>query len=444
VIGPLTQLTAANQHQAIFFGPDRDNFAKIEAEYRNGQPNVVLYFEQKGVGTVPAVIPLPAASSISTLDLILTLDVAHGAINGSYLVNSNDPSQAQPFGPSMMPTDVMRWFSSDARAGVLVSNENATASFTGLFDSFSVTPASQTDFSTLTWVKKAAAPMLRAEAQGVAVDGKLYVFGGFKDSTYVPQVRSDVYNPSTNTWTRIADLPIATTHAGVAAIGHSIYLAGGYITDGGTGQIFATTNVWRYNIDSNTWSASTPLPQSRGSGALAALGTTLHFVAGADASRADRTEHWIIDTAAASPAWTAAVAFPSGRSHMGYASLGGKIYAMGGQTSVDASLVTQNTAYVWDPAFPNQWIPIANLPRALSHISGATIVSGNRILVLGGEVKDTVSISDVNAYDPVSNTWWPLTSLPAERYSGVAGVLSGKVVYSGGSFSGVTYQGTPS
>jgi N-acetylneuraminic acid mutarotase len=445
LLGPLTQLTAANQHQAIFFGPDRDNFAKIEAEYRSGKPHLVLYFEQNGTGSLPATpIPLPDASTISTLDLFLTLDTANGSINGSYLVNSSDFEQAEPFGPSMRPNDVMRWFSSDARAGLLVSNQNTAATFTGIFEDFDVVPAPLRGFSTINWATRATSPMKRSEAQGIAVGGKLYVFGGYKDSTFVPQVRSDVYDPATNTWKQIANLPIATTHAGVASIDGSIYVAGGYITNGGSGQIFATTNVWRYDIASNTWSASTPLPAARGSGALVALGTTLHFFGGADASRVDKGDHWILDTASGSPSWVASVALPNARSHMGYVALNGKVWAVGGQKGVDANLVTQNSVHVWDPAFPTMWIPMANLPRALSHISTTTVVADGRIVVMAGEVLHGTSISDVSAYDPISNTWRSLSPLPAKRYSGVGGWINNKLLYTGGSMSTTTYSGTPS
>src|SRR5215213_3711606 len=87
-------------------------------------------------------------------------------------------------------------------------------------------PPTTTLFS---WQTKAPAPLQRFEAQGVAVDGKLYVFGGFTSNFLTATTRSDVYDPATNSWTRIADLPDQITHAHAVADGNSIWLMGGLI-----------------------------------------------------------------------------------------------------------------------------------------------------------------------------------------------------------------------
>ncbi len=142
VVGPLTQLTRDFQHQAIFFGPDLDNFLKIEAEHRNDGVSIVLYFEQAGTGTVP-VTPTPInAAAVNTLDLFLTGDLAAGTVTASYRINSDDPAAIVNVGAALAPSDVMRWFSAQARSGVLVSNEGSDSSFTGTFDRFSIVPAS--------------------------------------------------------------------------------------------------------------------------------------------------------------------------------------------------------------------------------------------------------------------------------------------------------------
>jgi N-acetylneuraminic acid mutarotase len=113
----------------------------------------------------------------------------------------------------------------------------------------------------------APSPIARTEAQGAAVNGKLYLFGGYINTTYTPTRRADVYNPTNNTWTRIKDLPKGLTHSGTAVDGTHIYLAGGYPAKSTGGQSFATTDVWKYNVETNTWSSMPPLPEARGSGA---------------------------------------------------------------------------------------------------------------------------------------------------------------------------------
>jgi hypothetical protein len=296
---------------------------------------------------------------------------------------------------------------------------------------------------TIVWRTGTSAPQPRSEAQGVAVNGKLYVFGGYTDSTYYPSNRADAYNPATNAWSSLAPMPRGLTHSGTAAEGGHIYMAGGYGGRPGGGQIFAIQDVYRYDVDTNSWSTLTSLPVARGSGALVVLGRTLHFFGGADINRADRGEHWTLDLDHPT-AWTAAVTLPNPRTHMGYAAFGGRVYAIGGQHDVDSNLVTQATVHVWDPASPNSWSQLPNLPSARSHISNAVFELGGQLVAAGGETSNGNGISSVTAYDPVTNSWRSLTPLPATRYSGIAGLVGSVIVYTTGSHSASTYNGQPS
>ncbi|HEX8770279.1 MAG TPA: hypothetical protein VF711_05880 [Acidimicrobiales bacterium] len=140
VVGPLNQLTTDFQHQALFMGPDLDNFVKVEAEHREGGVSIVVYFEQNATGVVPVAVPV-SGGSIQTLDLFLDGNLGAGTVTAAYRINSSDPADIVYLSPAQAPRDVMRWFSSQARAGVLVSNQGNSTSFTGVFDRFSVEPA---------------------------------------------------------------------------------------------------------------------------------------------------------------------------------------------------------------------------------------------------------------------------------------------------------------
>ena len=298
-------------------------------------------------------------------------------------------------------------------------------------------------FTEIKWSNVASSPVGTAEAGGAVVDNKLYVFGGF-NSRWAPRNLSYVYEPAINSWKRLADTPKPITHTGIAAAGKNIYLAGGYIGKPTGGQIFATREVWRYNIETNTWSAMPPLPQARGSGALTNLKGVLHFFGGADINRIDKGEHWYLPLNGGTK-WIASASLPSPRSHLGDVVLGGKIYAVGGQRGYDDNLVTQNSVHVWNPAKPNVWSRAANLPKARSHNGMATFTINGRIIVMGGETAHNVSLADVNAYDPISKSWKALTPLPTKLHSGVGGVIDGKIYYNSGAptFRTTTYKGTP-
>lgn len=299
----------------------------------------------------------------------------------------------------------------------------------------------------INWTTVARSPIARSETASATVDGKLYVFGGFVKSTVnpipKPISRSDVYNPANNTWTRIADLPNALTHTATAVDGRNIYLAGGYPGKPGGGQRYATTAVWRYNVDTNTWLAMPSLPQARGGGALERLNRQLHFFGGSDINRADKNNPWVLSLDNGTK-WTTAAPLPNPVNHLGSAVLSSKIYAIGGQRGQDRDLVTQSTVYRWEPAKQN-WTQAARLPSPRSHIAAATFVMNGRIIVAGGEIVHGKSVATVTAYNPLSNSWQALTPLPAPRHSGAAGSIGNQIFYTTGNDKGIfkttTYKG---
>lgn len=299
-------------------------------------------------------------------------------------------------------------------------------------------------FTTIDWSTKAApSPLPRGEAQSAVVNGKLYVFGGYLKGDPIRFLASvDVYNSANNRWTRLAkNMPKSLTHSGTAVDGKNVYLAGGYVGKPTGGQIFGTTDVWRYNVDTDTWTDMPPLPQARGGGALEVLGRNLHFFGGSDLRRADKGDHWVLSLGNFKKGWTKAASLPNPRNHLGSAVLGGKLYAIGGQHGQDRDLVTQTSVHMWNAA-TRTWTGVAPLPCPRSHISGATFVMDGRIIVVGGEVRHAQDISDVTAYNPQFNSWKALTPLPAPRRSGVAGSIENRIFFTTG-YQVTTYKGLP-
>jgi N-acetylneuraminic acid mutarotase len=273
------------------------------------------------------------------------------------------------------------------------------------------------------------------------VDNKIYVFGGFSGDAG-PVKRSDVYDPAANTWTQIADLPTRLTHAGVAVEGRDVYVAGGYVGKFATGydQTFGVVNVWKYNVDSNTWSAAPNLPRKLAGGGLVLLDRKLHYIGGNDENRNDAADHYVLDLDNLAAGWQVRPPIPEAVSHFGYVALGGKIYAVGGQHGNDAALETVKTVQVYDP-IANAWSTLADMPVAISHIASATIVLNGRIIVAGGETSHEHPTNRVTAYDPATNTWTSMSNLPSARFSGVAAAIGDEIYFSGGSSLTTTWRG---
>ncbi|MEO7801782.1 MAG: kelch repeat-containing protein [Ginsengibacter sp.] len=315
------------------------------------------------------------------------------------------------------------------------------------------------NFTTINWTTAASQKYNVSEAQGKVVNGKLYSFGGFDSQkpTFTPTKRSYVYNPDTNLWTAIANLPFTPTsdssggitHAGIATDGTNIYLASGYTSNtAGTGQIFGTRQVWKYNVASNTYTKMPDLPAAIASGQLEYLNGILHYMGGTNSARTiDLATHYALNVNNLAAGWITLAPVPNARNHAGSAVLNGKIYFIGGQHGQDSKLVTQKEVDVYDPS-TNAWAKLADLPvpagaNGRGHISSSVTVMGNRILVLGAEIVHQTSVNMVSAYTPATNTWENLTPLPANRFSGVAGNINGLIYYTSGSKTKTTYKGTP-
>jgi N-acetylneuraminic acid mutarotase len=295
----------------------------------------------------------------------------------------------------------------------------------------------------ITWTSARSSPIARSEAMTVAVDGKMYVFGGYVDTTFTPTRRVDVFDPaapSGGSWTRLSDsdMPIALTHAGIALRGRDVIIAGGYPAKSTGGQTFASSAVLQYNLDTHQWSNLPSLPSARGGGALVNVNGTLHFFGGADASRLDRAEHWSLSPGAAS--WVAKASLLTTRNHLGAVALDGKIYAVGGQKNQDAKEIPQSALEVYNPA-TNQWTALRSLPFGRSHIAAATMIAGGRIVTIGGETTFNTSVNNVSSYDPGTNTWSELTPLPIKMSSGVAGLIDGVFYYATGRLTTGTFKG---
>ena len=115
------------------------------------------------------------------------------------------------------------------------------------------------------------------------------------------------------------------------------------------------------------------------------------------------------------------------RNHAFGGVVNGKIYVIGGRTGHGFILSATNTDVVeeYNPVNDTWSVPKERMPTARS--GGASGSDGRRIYVAGGEVttKDLVgAFKSVEAYDPVTNSWLTLPSMPMPRH-GIAGAVIG-------------------
>lgn len=287
-----------------------------------------------------------------------------------------------------------------------------------------------------TYAPIAGQPYKVSEAQGEVVGGRLYSFGGFDDlkACCTPTDRAYVYDPAVNRWSPIRNMPNkGATHAGMTTDGSSIFYAGGYIANAAwTAQVFGTRAAWRYDVARDTYAGLPDLPAERAGGQLEYLDGKLHYFGGTNKARTlDVGDHYVLDVAAGATAWTTAAPMPNPRHHLGSAVLDGKVYAVGGQHRHDGNLVTQASVHAYDPG-SNTWTEVQSLPGGRGHISNATFALDGRIIAVVGELAHGRYTNQVVAYDPGANSWTQLTQFPVARSSGVGGPLDHGFLYSGG------------
>ena len=285
--------------------------------------------------------------------------------------------------------------------------------------------------STFAWTAVTACPVPRFEALAAAVDGELWVMGGFLSTQLDVTQRVDIYDPATDHWRLGPELPGAETHAGVVTLDRDIVLVGGFV--GNVLDRVTTAGVWRWSAASSEWSAGPDLPTPRAAVAMALVGTEIHAAGGlAEDGNTDTGEHVRWDLAGPG-AWTDAAPLPNARNHGGGAASGGLFYAVAGRHGWDETVGDDPALDAFEPA-SGSWQARAPMPLARSEIGGATLVlADGRLLVIGGSIPGLHPSADVLVYDPRSDAWSALPSLPQPLKGVAAARVGNQVVVSTGS-----------
>ena len=256
---------------------------------------------------------------------------------------------------------------------------------------------------------------------GGVVNGKLYVFGGFQNgpnSSIIALTRSYVYDPTTNTWTRIADEPEAMTHAGVVVDGTTFWFIAPYVGDSpGPGS----TDVWKYDTLTNTWSAGPSLPVARG-GNRRLIGRQIHFVGGTDITRMiNESDHFMLDLDNQDAGWQTLAPMPNARNNMSGAASTARCTSSPANTPGSTrSALSEVDCY--DPATdPGQ--SRVDAGRDLAH-EFLDLRDGWKNRRPRRRDDYNTPQTTIYAYDPILDTCSLIGTLPANRSTSVAGVLS--------------------
>lgn len=342
----------------------------------------------------------------------------------------------RPAGPSLTPL-FLRWV---AYLVVLVALSIVSAFISFIGQAEPLVPESGS------WTTAAPAPTQRTEVAAAALDGRIYVVGGFESPAFGNVLnlsisdRVEVYDPQTDRWAIKAPLPVGLHHAGVVAVGQQLYVAGGY-TRSGLSVWKPVASLYRYDPNTDRWSEGRPMSTPRGALALAVVKERILAIGGYNGEiNVPAVEEYDPQT----DQWTAKASLPAPRDHLAAATDGRFIYAIGGRLNGSYS---QNVALVHQyDRETDRWTQRADLPTARSGITAA-ILAG-RIYVFGGEAPGG-TFSATEAYRPATDSWQTMAPMPTGRHGLGSAVVGSRVFViaggpkPGGSFSSANEVFTP-
>lgn len=136
--------------------------------------------------------------------------------------------------------------------------------------------------------------------------------------------------------------------------------------------------------------------------------------------------------------WSTVAAMPTARDRLAaVAGADGMIYAIGGVSSTGAS----NAVEAYDP-MTDSWTTRAPMPTARFELA-AVLGSDGRIYAIGGDYADITDPGHsiiAEAYDPATNTWQELPSLPVGRDNLAVAADGTGLIYAIGGYDGTTAQ----
>lgn len=289
------------------------------------------------------------------------------------------------------------------------------------------------------WQREGRLPTLLEEARGVRQGAAIYIVGGvvtpvvdnFGQSTSAFRR----YDPRSGRFTSLPPLPRPLNHVGMAARGDSIYVVGG-LGNELEYRSSASDAAWRYDVAERRWHGLEPMPTGRGALGAAIVGDTLYAVGGRDGPDSLNTvEAYDLRRGT----WSSVAPIPGdARDHLGVAALSGYLYAVGGRYDDGEEL---NEFLRYEPP-SDRWTELQSLPIGTSGINLERV--GNQLVVTGGEgSKQEFLTGRTFGFDPRAGRWHELPSSPRPRHGYASAGYGGRLyVFGGARCAGSTPVGT--
>ena len=303
------------------------------------------------------------------------------------------------------------------------------------------------------WQRRADMPWATQEVYCAVLDGKIYVAGGLIRDETATRIndRVGVYDPVSDSWSEIARLPQPRHHPMLVTAKGRVWAFGGYDRRDG-GEWTSMTEVWA--LDKGSWYPVGKMPEPLAETVGIGLEDRVHLVTGRSPSggkngqwndQADVATHLVFE--ASDNSWHTAKPAPEARNSAAASVHGGHIYVAGGRMVEGGRGTGRLDRY--DPQ-SDSWQTLSSIPRSgTGHQVGgglAMATAGDRLVAFGGEwlTRPGGVFTETWIYDIASDRWSrgpdmgvPRHGLAGAAVDGVVYALAGGEIYSGGKASGV-------
>jgi N-acetylneuraminic acid mutarotase len=295
------------------------------------------------------------------------------------------------------------------------------------------------------WVSLPPFPEPHEEVIGQGANGKMYVFAGLVSApVWLPVGMVYVFDPAANTWQKRKPMALPAHHLALTEYNGKIYVFGGFIA-GTVDKLSAWTpidNAFEYDPVNDSWKALAPMPVKRGAAVAATVGDKMYVIGGVTtapgatnpAIRPNTPQRVLATVQEYDPktnTWQERASMPTPRNHTAAGVVNGKIYVIGGRIGAAFIAASSDLGNVeaYDPVTDRWGAPLAKMPTARSGLDVG--VYDGKIYVAGGENQDFfqhTAYHSFEGYDPATNTWTILPPMAIGRH-GVAGGVVGNRFY---------------
>lgn len=219
-------------------------------------------------------------------------------------------------------------------------------------------------------------------------------------------------------WGVGTDMPTPRTEITSAVLDGTVYVAGGFPISGGH-----TDLVEAYDITADSWSEAQALPVELDHAGAASVGGKIYVVGGYLNFGQGIMSSGTYEYDPGGDTWTARTPMPLARAAAATVELDGLIYVLGGVGP------QPTVALVYDPS-DDSWTQLAPMSSGREHLTATAL--GSVIYVVGGRQNGVQNVATLEAYTPATNSWQLLTPMPTARGGLASAAIAGRVHVVGG------------